>query len=161
MSFKRPGTLRNAALWVALTVGSPLAVQGEAIAEVVAGPIFSTTQSATQSYLRFFNTGTSAGAVTVTLRDYASGKSVGQWTSVPIPVNAERQYAIAEIESAVGLTGTRPQYYSLAVQSDIEGYFQHVLSRSSDGALTNVSTCAAGTGANRVKISAYQYGRRQ
>jgi hypothetical protein len=117
------------------------------------GAIFSTAQANSQSFLRFFNTGTTAGTVTATLRDYTTGQSLGQWTSPSIPAGAEQQFAISDVEKGAGVSGTKPSYYSISVTSKFAGYFQHVLFRPSDGTLTNLSTCASGVTMDSSKLS--------
>ncbi len=112
------------------------------------GPVFSSAQAASQSFIRLANTGSSAATVTVKLWDYTTGALAGTWTSPSIPAGTAPQYAISTIESAV--TGTKPQYYAVAVQTAMTGTTQHVLWKPSDGTLTNLSTCdtgiSAGTG---------------
>lgn len=117
-----------------------------------AGAIYSSTQAGSQSFLRFYNTGTSAGTATVILRDYTSGAQLGTWTSPSIPAGSEQQYSIASVEAGAG-SFAKPSFYSIAVQSGMSGYFQHVLWRSSDGTLTNLSTCAGGVTADPAKLS--------
>jgi hypothetical protein len=112
------------------------------------GALFSTSQATSESFLRFFNTGTTAGTVTATLSDYATGRLLGQWASDSIPAGAELQYPIGTVEAGAGLTGTKPSYYSVTLSSGIAGYFQHVLFRPADSTLTNLSTCATGVTAN-------------
>ena len=107
------------------------------------GAVFSTAQSASQSFLRFFNAGTTAGTVKVTLNDQTSGAALGEWTSPSIPLASEQQFPIGTIEAGTGQTFTKPNYYGVRVQPGIAGYFQHVLWRATDGTLTNLSTCAA------------------
>ena len=46
-----------------------LSVTPAAAATLQVGAVFSTAQTASQSFLRFHNTGSSAGTVTVTLQD--------------------------------------------------------------------------------------------
>jgi hypothetical protein len=69
---------------------------------------------------------------------------LGQWTTPDIPVLSEQQFWISTIEAGAGLTGTLPQYYSIAINSSMTGTFQHVLYRPADGTLTNLSTCDNG-----------------
>lgn len=107
------------------------------------GPVFSAGAGG-QSYLRFFNTGTAAGTVNVTLADTATGRTLGQWTSPAIAPNAARQFPLSEIEA--GLPARLPSYTAL-VQTQIAGTLQHVLWRA-DGTLTNASTCDVGVGAS-------------
>lgn len=115
--------------------------------------VLSTSQSASQSFLRFHNVGGAAGTVAVTVRNASTGATLGEWTSPSIPVDSELQFGVATIESALGITTNKPDRYSLSIRSGISGLFQHVLYRPSDGTLTNLSTCAAGVTADQTKIS--------
>jgi cysteinyl-tRNA synthetase len=124
-----------------------------AASPLLTGAIFSTAQAASQSFLRFFNTGTTPGTVTATLRDYATGQALGQWTSPSIAAGAEQQFAISDVERGAAVSGTKPNYYSVSIVSKFAGYFQHVLFRPSDGTLTNLSTCAAGVTADPGRLS--------
>jgi hypothetical protein len=121
---------------------------------ITVGTVYSSTQTSSQSFLRFYNSGVTDGKVTIALRDFATGQSLGQWTSPNIPAGSEQQYSIATIENGTGQSFTKPAYYSINVQTNITGYFQHVLYRPADGTLTNLSTCAAGTTADPAKLSA-------
>jgi hypothetical protein len=60
--------------------------------------------------------------------------------SPELAAGTQRQFSIAEIENALSLPGQTP--YSIAVQTDIDGSFQHVLWRGPVGALANMSVCA-------------------
>jgi len=118
------------------------------------GAIFSTAQRASQSLLRFFNTGATAGTATATLRDAASGASLGQWTSPSIPPGAVQQFHIGTIENAALSTGTsKPENYSLSLQSNITGTFQHVIAHPS-GIRSNHSSCPRGVTADPMRLSA-------
>lgn len=110
------------------------------------GALYGTTQGASQSFLRFYNTGASAGPVNLTLYDMATGASLGQWASPAIAPGAELQTDIGAIERALGISPR--SYYEFKAETAIDGYFQHVLWRSSDGTLTNLSICKDGTGAD-------------
>jgi len=122
-------------------------------AALKAGAIFSTAQTQSQSFLRFFNTSAKGGTVTATMRNYLTGQSVGTWTSPNIPPGAELQYAIGTVEGSLTVGTTKPAYYTLSLASQIGGYFQHVLFRPIDGTLTNLSTCALGVTADPDKLS--------
>lgn len=113
------------------------------------GPVF-TASAGGQSYLRFFNTGTAAGTVNVSLASPATGAILGQWTSPAIAPNAARQFPLSEIEA--GLPTPRPAAYTALVQTQIAGTLQHVLWRA-DGTLTNASTCDVGVGAGAAHIA--------
>lgn len=105
------------------------------------GPIFS-SNGASQSFLRFYNTGTTAGTVNVQMYNYSTGVALGNWTSPSIPPGASMQYQVTTPETVV--TGTKPDYYATTLLTQISGYFQHVLFRPADGTLTNLSTCETG-----------------
>ena len=106
------------------------------------GAVFSTASAASQSFLRFYNSGTSAATVSVTLSDYETGTPLAQWTSPQVAPGASPQYSISTIEAGATPAFTKPPaYYSLAIQSGFTGTFQHVLWRTTDGSLTNLSTC--------------------
>jgi hypothetical protein len=108
------------------------------------GPVFSSAQSGSQSFLRFFNTGTTAGTVNVALANSTTGANLGSWTSPSIPAGASRQFQINTVETAIPSSTTKPQFYATTLQTQISGFFQHVLYRPADGTLTNLSTCEAG-----------------
>ena len=122
-------------------------------ADLYAGPISSASQTGSQSFLRFFNTGTSAGTVVVRLYNQLTGQALAQWTSPSIPAGAAVQYAIGEIENNAVPAFTRSNYYAITVQSGISGVFQHVLWHTNNGTLTNLSTCAAGATADPGKLN--------
>ncbi len=109
--------------------------------QLTLGAVFSSAQSQSQSFLRFYNSGTSAGTATVTLQDSTTGQSFGQWTSDSIPAGAELQFPITTIENGIGIPN-KPQYYTAVIDPNFSGAFQHVLWKPSDGTLTNLSTCA-------------------
>ncbi len=108
------------------------------------GAVFSTAQDSARSFLRFANTGTTNGRVSVSLLDPDTGLSLNHWTSPNIAPNASAQVYIDTIERAGNATFTKPEYYSVAVRPHLDGYMQHVLWKPSDGTLTNLSTCDTG-----------------
>lgn len=109
-----------------------------------AGLIFSTAQNTSQSFLRFYNSGTTAGAVTVTLADPVSGATLARWTSLSVPVGTAPQVSISQIEAAATSSFIKPSYYSATIVPEFVGTFQHALWRTADGTLTNLSTCSSG-----------------
>ena len=107
--------------------------------------VFSSASSSAQSFLRFYNSGGSAGRVIVTLSDYASGVALGQWVSPNIAPGTAQQYAISTLEGALPGTAVKPALYSVTMQAQFNGTFQHILWRPGDGTLTNLSTCDSGS----------------
>lgn len=107
--------------------------------------VFSGASPAYQSFLRFYNASGSAGRVTVTLSDYASGVALGTWTSPSIAPGTAPQYAIATLEGVLPAFSAKPALYSVTMQAEFNGTFQHILWKPGDGTLTNLSTCDSGT----------------
>jgi hypothetical protein len=116
------------------------------------GSIYSTAQSSSQSFLRFFNTGTEPGTVSLTLRS-TSGQTLGSWTSPVISPNSEVQYPISTIEAGAGINSANNPRYTMSLQTTLTGNFQHVLYRPADGTLTNLSTCDSGVNAEAKMLS--------
>jgi hypothetical protein len=125
---------------------------GTAAAPTRVGAVFSPAQTTSQSYLRFYNTGATAGTVTVTLGESDTGNNAGLWTSPSIAPGAEQQFFIGTVADGAGATTARP-YYTLSLQSTMNGYFQNVIFRPSDGTLTNLSTCGSGVTATAARLS--------
>jgi hypothetical protein len=117
------------------------------------GAVFSTAQANSQSYLRLYNTGATAGTVSVQLSDSSSGTSLGTWTSPSIAPGAEQQFSIGTVAEGASASTSGP-YFAVNVQSStITGFFQNVLFRPADGTLTNLSTCGAGVTATAARLS--------
>lgn len=125
--------------WVSWLPGSATAgsVSGLRVASV-----FSSAQPNMFSFLRFFNSGNSAGTVDVTLADYATGNVLATWASPSLPGRSSRQFSIAQIENESSAVFTKPLVYSVSVRATFNGTFQNVLLRKLDATVTNVSTCS-------------------
>ena len=117
------------------------------------GAVFSTAQLSSRSYLRVFNTGASPATVAVNLRDQVSGQSYGTWVSPFVNPGAEQQFGIDIIENSVLGGASKPPYYTISVQSNMQGFIQHVLWRVTDGTLTNLSTCSSGVTADKTRLT--------
>jgi hypothetical protein len=122
----------------------PVRLNKVTLPAVKEGVVFSGADSNARSYLRFHNTGTVQGSVTVRLYDGRDGRYLGAWQSPSIPPNAAPQYSITTLEAAIG-AGTLPPTYSVSVETSMTGTFQHVLHRPDHGVLTNLSSCTTGT----------------
>ena len=109
------------------------------------GAVLSSAQADPQSFLRFTNTGSAAGTVTVSLSDSGSGRTLTTWTSPRIAPGTAQQFAVATLEAAAG-TFVKPRYYSVQVTPQFPGAFQHVVWSAGQGLLTDQSTCNAGAG---------------
>lgn len=112
------------------------------------------------SFLRFHNTGAVAASVRVTLRDSLSGSAFGTWTSPTIPAGGELQFAVANIEAAIGIPpANRPFRYTADVDAPAGyfGYMQNIVWNQTAGALANISACdrdITGTGVLDVALVA-------
>jgi len=115
------------------TVASPLFTSSVLSASPVSG----------QSYFRFYNAGSVTGTATVALRDSDTGAALGRWTTPSIPPGAQVQYPVSIIENEAGFT--KKSSYTATVDTVIDGYFQHILFRGPNGALSNLSTCTGAT----------------
>ena len=115
-------------------------------------PIWSTAQTSSQSFVRFYNSGTAAGTVVASLYDAYGGMLLGSWTSPSIPAGAQVQYPVSTIESGIGLL-TKPTWYLLSVKpgDTFKGSFQHVLYRPADRTFSNLSTCDSGFATSATK----------
>ena len=127
--------------WVSWTPGK------ESIASSTAGlrvaSVFGSTQPEMMSYLRFYNSGSAAGTVDVTLSDYATGSPLATWRSPTLPAHSSRQFSITELENNATTVFNKPMVYSLSVRSTFGGSMQNVLWRKTDATVTNLSTCDA------------------
>ena len=153
-TFYRMSYIRSLIIIVGLCISLALLTRSFAVQaqSPSVGAIFSSAQTSSRSFLRFYNTGTSSSTVTTSLYDYTTGTLLGQWTSPSIPAGSELQFPIETIESDIGII-TKPAYYSLSIKSGFAGYFQHVLYRPSEGILTNLSTCDVGVTVDATKLS--------
>jgi hypothetical protein len=81
------------------------------------------------SFLRIHNNGGTAGAVTVTVRNDATGEVLGSaYTTAAIASNATVQFSALQIETAAGIpTASRSGSYTISVTGPIIGYAQHIL----------------------------------
>ena len=80
-----------------------------------------------------------------------TGQIIGSWTSANIPSGATLQTSIEEMEAGIN-PSLVSGYYSAQVQASFKGDLQHVLWRSTDGSLTNLSTCLSGVASNRMRL---------
>ena len=103
-----------------------------------------------QSYLRFYNTSSSPGTVTVALRDGPTGSLVANWTSPAIPSGASAQVSMQTIETNAVSVATPNQTliasssYNLDIAATFPGYLQHVLWNRTAGVFANLTGCGTG-----------------
>jgi len=117
----------------------------------LASPLWSTTHNEAQSLLRFYNAGTTAGTVAVTLTSAETGATLGQWTSLDIPPGSVALAPIHELELSLQ-PGVRPQNYVAQIEAQMDGEFQHVVTRALDGTQSNLSSCSSAVTANVTRL---------
>lgn len=126
------------ASWVSWT---PASAAAGTVSGLRIGNVFSTAQLSSQSYLRFYNSGSSAGTVAVTLANPDTGAALATWTSPQIPAGSELQFFIKDLEDNASQAFTKPPFYSLSVRPTFTGYMQHALWQTVDNSLTNLTAC--------------------
>lgn len=139
--------------WVSWTPGSANAaatVSGLRVASV-----YGSAHPVMLSYLRFYNSGSSAGTVDVTLADHLTGMALATWRSPNLPGGSSRQFSIEEIENSASATFAKSQIYSISVLPTFSGNFQNILWRKLDATVTNISTCDTQTGNQSALINVH------
>jgi hypothetical protein len=104
-------------------------------------PVLFSNSTGPHSYLRVTNPNSTAGTVSVTIRDEL-GTVLGNWRQ-QIPANASPQFDVAVIEAAAGIapptrTGAFARY---EVAADFDGLVQQVLWNPNGSSLTSMSVC--------------------
>lgn len=156
---RRPGVVSDLTTMCALNGRST----GTANPEMRASGVLSSLQTLARSTLRFYNSGTTAGSVKVTLYGNYEDQPLGAWVSPEIPPGAVGEYDIATIEteatphrfdSFVPRALVKQDFYGIAMETGMDGLFQNVLSRNSGGAYTNASTCFEGVATDQKTLIA-------
>ena len=92
-----------------------------------------------QSFIRIHNNGTSAGAVTITVKNEADGTTLGTMTTSSLAVGQTIQLSAADIESGAGITSPSGTY-TIELAGPIIGYAQHVLFNATTGQFSDLSS---------------------
>lgn len=137
--------------WASWTPGT--AASGS-VAGLRVASVFGSQQPSLLSFLRFYNAGTTAGTVEVTLADSATGSVLATWSSPALHPRSSRQFSLADIENEASGTFTKPMAYSISVRSTFAGTFQNAIFRKADATLSNISTCSgqASDGATLINV---------
>jgi hypothetical protein len=126
------------ASWI-FVAAMALAGAAEAADEaLILAPVYSSSVTDRQSYLRLVNLGTSKGKVTAVVKD-DQGRTLGTWAK-DIEANTAPQVGIAEVEAALSARPTASNL-RLEITSNFYGYVQHAVWNPQGGALTNLSNC--------------------
>ena len=112
--------------------------------------VFSSEHGQMQSFLRFYNSGrrsASTGAerrtVNVTLADLDTGETLAQWDSGVFGFGSDAQVPISSIEDAATHAFDKPPAYLASIRSTMRGKFAHIVRHTTDGTLTNLSSCGS------------------
>ena len=126
--------------WINWTPDDPPPPPGKAGTRMTL--VFGSVSEAAQSFLRLYNAAASTGNVAVTLSQATSGEILGTWRSPRIQPNASRQFDIGDIEEEAGIDTEIA--YAIAVESEFEGFVQHVIWNRPGVSLTNLTGCDTG-----------------
>ena len=90
------------------------------------------------------NVGNKAGSAIIGVYATATGKRLGGVIVPNIPPNADAVFSIKDAENVLGITpGPTEGHYNLVLESDFQGYLQHILYNNRSGVLANMtSKCA-------------------
>ena len=113
--------------------------------------IFGTESKETQSFLRFYNASYSSGKVIVTLSNRLTGEILGTWLSPAIESSASPQFDIARIEEENSIEPESA--YAIGLESEFNGYVQHVVWNQLGVSLTNLTVCEAGLSNDVITIT--------
>ncbi|MCB2106161.1 MAG: hypothetical protein KDE14_00615 [Rhodobacteraceae bacterium] len=121
----------------------PAAVSGTAVALTRGGlnttvNVFQPSTNAFASFLRVTNTGSTAGTVTVTVRQSSTGTTLGTYTSASISPGASIQISATDLETGAQITN--PTQYDLNIAGPISGFVQHIGFKSDSGVVTDLSS---------------------
>ena len=98
------------------------------------------------SFIRVTNVGSSAAAVTMAVRNSATGAVLGTYTSAPVASGGTIQVSAATLEagsvpSIVPSTGVP---YDVSITGSVSGFVQHIGFNSANGAASDLSSLRAG-----------------
>lgn len=91
------------------------------------------------SFARIHNNGIIAGTATVTVRNDATGASMGVFTTASIATNQTLQISAKDIETGAGITAAAGLNYTLSIAGAFSGYAQHIIFNPATGQLADLS----------------------
>ncbi|MHB1206443.1 MAG: beta strand repeat-containing protein, partial [Rhodospirillaceae bacterium] len=96
--------------------------------------------SSYSSYARIHNNGIIAGPATVTVRNDATGVTMGTYTTASIATNQTLQISAKDIETGAGITAAAGVNYTLSIAGAFSGYAQHIIFNPATGQLADLSS---------------------
>jgi len=92
------------------------------------------------SFARIHNNGIIASTATVTVRNDATGASMGVYTTASIATNQTLQISAKDIETGAGITPAAGVNYTLSISGAFSGYAQHIIFNPATGQLADLSS---------------------
>jgi hypothetical protein len=91
------------------------------------------------SFARIHNNGILAGTAIVTVRNDATGVTMGSYTTSSIATNQTLQISAKDIETGAGITAAAGVNYTLSISGAFSGYAQHIIFNPATGQLADLS----------------------
>jgi len=98
------------------------------------------SNTAFSSFARIHNNGIIAAVATVTVRNDATGTSMGVYTTASIATNQTLQISAKDIETGAGITPAAGVNYTLSISGAFSGYAQHIIFNPATGQLADLSS---------------------
>jgi len=98
------------------------------------------SNTAFSSFARIHNNGIIASTATVTVRNDATGASMGVYTTAAIATNQTLQISAKDIETGAGITTAAGVNYTLSIAGAFSGYAQHIIFNPATGQLADLSS---------------------
>jgi len=93
------------------------------------------------SFIRIHNNGPTAGTVTISVKNDATGAAMGAaYTSNTIASGQTLQISAKDIETGAGITAAAGQNYTVNVSGPIIGYIQHIIFNPATGQFGDLSS---------------------
>lgn len=100
----------------------------------------SSTNASFASFARIHNNGLVAASVTVTVKNDATGATLGTYTTSSIATGQTLQISAKDIETGAGITAALGLNYTLNLQGAFSGYAQHIIFNPATGQLADLSS---------------------
>jgi hypothetical protein len=92
------------------------------------------------SFARIHNNGIIASTATVTVRNDATGVTMGTYTTASIATGQTLQISAKDIETGAGITAAAGLNYTLSISGAFSGYAQHIIFNPATGQLADLSS---------------------
>jgi hypothetical protein len=90
------------------------------------------------------NTGASSATAVLDIVDARDGRVLETFTTSGIPANAQRRFAMSDLEKSVNLSPSADMgHYNIKLRSGFSGYLQHFVDNQEAGAVTDLTAMCA------------------